>query len=65
MSDEFVFCYKVESVDNSKGKVESNFFLEKNNSTFNFFLGLQDHSSKIIQQGLSSQGFSKGVRGVQ
>ena len=60
MSDEFVFCYKVESVDNSKGKVESNFFLEKNNSTFNFF-GV----ARSFQQGLSSQGFSKGVRGVQ
>ena len=64
MSDEFVFCYRVESVDNSKGKVGSHFLWEKNNSTFNFF-GLQDHSSKIIQQGLSSQGFSKGVRGAQ
>ena len=64
MSDEFVFCYEVESVDNSKGKVESIFFWKKT-TKLSIFLGLQDHSSKIIQQDLSSQGFSKGVRGVQ
>ena len=71
MSDEFVFCYKVESVDNSKGKVESNFFWKKNNSTFNFF-GVarsfqQDHPAGFVQPGFQQRcegcpvGFSRRV----
>ena len=58
MSDEFVFCYRVESVDNSKGKVESNFFLEKHNSTFNFWVTTsfqQDHPAGFVQPGFQQR----------
>ena len=55
MSDEF----GVESVDNSKGKVESNFFLEKNNSAFIFFWVTrsfqQDHPAGFVQPGFQQR----------
>ena len=58
MSDEFVFCYKVESVDNSKGKVESNFFWKK--QLYFHFFGVarsfqQDHPAGFVQPGFQQR----------
>ena len=59
MSDEFVFCYKVESVDNSKGKVESNFFWKKT-TLLSIFFGVarsfqQDHPAGFVQPGFQQR----------
>ena len=62
MSDEFVFCYKVESVDNSKGKVESNFFCKKT-TLLSIFLGLQDHFQQDHPAGFVQPGFQQRCEG--
>ena len=59
MSDEFVFCCKAESVDNSKGKVESNFFWKKT-TLLSIFFGVarsfqQDHPAGFVQPGFQQR----------